>query len=91
MYDRTGHTDMGWALEQLHNGRRVRRPSWNGRGMFLVLVAHWTTFDDFTSLPVDVQRLEKLPFVAMKTADDKLVPWLASQADLLGDDWEVVG
>jgi hypothetical protein len=31
-----------------------------------------------------------LPYIFMKTADDKLVPWLASQTDLLSDDWEVV-
>ena len=28
-----------------------------------------------------------LPFIAMKTADEKIVPWLASQTDLLAEDW----
>jgi len=26
----------------------------------------------------------------MKTADDKFVPWLASQTDLLSEDWEIL-
>lgn len=30
------------------------------------------------------------PHIVMKTADDKFVPWLASQTDLLADDWGIV-
>ena len=37
-----------------------------------------------TDKPLDV-----LPWIGMKTADDKFVPWLASQTDLLADDWEI--
>lgn len=33
---------------------------------------------------------EVLAYVMMKTADDKLVPWLCSQADLLATDWQEV-
>lgn len=36
------------------------------------------------------QAAPPLPFIAMKTADDKLVPWLASQTDMLADDWVIV-
>ena len=28
-------TDIGWAVNELHNGRRVRREGWNGKGMWL--------------------------------------------------------
>lgn len=31
-----------------------------------------------------------LPWIGMKTADDCFVPWVASQADLLAEDWEIV-
>ena len=31
----------------------------------------------------------RLPYIYMKTADDKLVPWLASQTDVFSEDWEV--
>lgn len=30
------------------------------------------------------------PWIGMKTADDGFVPWLASQTDLLAEDWEIV-
>ncbi|WP_400183919.1 DUF2829 domain-containing protein, partial [Klebsiella pneumoniae] len=33
---------------------------------------------------------EQLPYIAMKTADEKLVPWLASQTDVLAEDWQIV-
>lgn len=83
---------IGWALEQMRNGKRVRRPGWNGRGMFLFLVGgeDWDIDPDSVSGErVDfVETTEKAPFIAMKTADDKIVPWLCSQTDLLADDWE---
>ena len=33
---------------------------------------------------------EQYPYIQMKTADNKVVPWLASQTDILSDDWSVV-
>ena len=35
-------------------------------------------------------RDQRLPWIGMKTADDKFCPWLASQTDMLADDWEIV-
>ena len=34
--------------------------------------------------------LPTLPWIGMKTADDKFVPWLCSQTDMLAEDWGVV-
>ncbi len=65
----------GGAVEQLKQGARVLRQGWNGKQMFLELVE---------------PRGAMLPFITMKTADDKLVPWLASQSDVLAEDWEVL-
>jgi hypothetical protein len=78
-------TGFEWALEMLRCGRRIRRPGWNGRGMYLLLVEYWNIVGD-----EQLSELPKAPFVAMKTADDKVVPWLCSQTDLLADDWETV-
>lgn len=33
--------------------------------------------------------MTRRPIIAMKTADNEIVPWLASQTDLLAEDWEV--
>jgi hypothetical protein len=68
--------DIGWAVKQMHDRQRIRRAGWNGKGMWLEL-----------QVP-DAHSKMSLPYVYMKTADDKLVPWLCSQSDLLATDWE---
>ncbi|WP_041795491.1 DUF2829 domain-containing protein [Pararhodospirillum photometricum] len=69
----------GEAIEMLNCGERVARAGWNGKGMFLFMVEVWGYGGDM-ALPC-------LPFIAMKTADNKVVPWLASQTDVLAKDW----
>lgn len=66
---------IGWALEQMRNGNKVTRPGWNGKGMWLAL-----------QVPDEHSKMT-LPYVYMRTADVKLVPWLCSQTDLLATDW----
>ena len=78
--------NFGAALSRLRTGRRIARVGWNGRGMWLLLIDRWTANDDGAHL--DSVRL--LPWIGMKTADDGFVPWLASQTDLLADDWVIV-
>lgn len=88
--------DFQSALEHLKLGSRVRRQGWNGKGMWLCLVNEWE-INSFTTEtfkwfhpPYRTAAYEFAPFIAMKTADDKIVPWLASQTDLLAKDWEFV-
>lgn len=71
-------TDFGWALRQLKLGYKVAREGWNGKGMYLALQR-----PDFNSKMT-------LPYIYMKTVQDNLVPWLASQTDMLAEDWMVV-
>jgi hypothetical protein len=70
---------IGWAVEEMLEGAKVRRAGWNGKGMWVAL----QTPDKHSKM--------SLPYVYMKTADDKLVPWLCSQTDLLAGDWELHG
>lgn len=70
--------DFGNAIRALKDGKKVSREGWNGKGMWLAL-----------QVP-DAHSKMSLPYIYMKTADDKLVPWLASQTDVLSEDWEVV-
>lgn len=72
------------ALDQLKSGERVARSGWNGKGMFIFLVERWTYTDG------KQDNYPNLPFIAMKTADGKVVPWLASQTDVLAEDWSIV-
>jgi hypothetical protein len=70
-----GSFDFGKALEYLKNGKKVYRYGWNGKGMWLEL-----------QLPDENSKMS-LPYIYMKTVDNKLVPWLASQTDMLAEDW----
>lgn len=78
----------GWAIKQLREGKRVQRAGWNGKGMFLFFVHEWSF--DAEPMPEFAKDIEVMSFVAMKTADNKIVPWLASQTDMLASDWSVV-
>jgi hypothetical protein len=69
-------SDFGWALAALKNKKRVEREGWNGRGMYLEL-----------QVP-DAHSKMTLPYIYMKTVQGDLVPWLASQTDLLSLDWK---
>ena len=71
--------DFGDALDALKGGVRVCREGWNGKGMWLEL-----------QVP-DAGSKMTLPYIFMSTVTGDLVPWLASQTDLLAEDWEVVG
>lgn len=74
----------GEAVKKLNDGWRVARAGWNGNGMWLLLVDEWKVGDHW------VDSFETLPFIGVKTADNKFVPWFASQTDILASDWEVV-
>lgn len=80
-----GGFSFGKAVELLKNGSRVQRKGWNGKGMYLQLVGQETYSVEST---VDV-NLSLLPWIGIKTADNKFVPWLASQTDILSEDWEI--
>lgn len=68
----------GDAIFFLKQGKRVARHGWNGKGMWVEL-----------QRPTDTSKMT-LPYIFMKTADDNLVPWLASQTDILAEDWTLV-
>lgn len=85
--------NIGWAVDQLWNGSRVRRKGWNGKGMFLMLVpgSRVTVTEGrplASVLPVGTE-FDYQPHVDMWTANGSLVPWLCSQSDLLATDWEL--
>lgn len=69
---------IGWAVKEMQHGNKVTRRGWNGKDMYLAL-----------QLPDENSKMS-LPYVYIKTVDNKLVPWLCSQTDLLAMDWELV-
>ena len=65
----------GQALDALKAGVAVSRVGWNGKNMYLKLQRP------------DAQSKMTLPYIYMFTAQEDLVPWLASQSDMLSEDW----
>ena len=68
----------GPALNFVKNGKKVARSGWNGKGMYIAL-----------QTPTELSKMT-LPYIYMYTADEHLVPWLASQTDLLSNYWQIV-
>ena len=84
-----GLSDFGWALQQLREGRRVCRPGWNGKGMWIILVKAEDWNNDFPLELGGPLGSLCLPWIGMKTAQEGFVPWLASQTDILAEDWAI--
>lgn len=86
--------DFGSAIYLLKMGKKVMRAGWNGKDMFLYYVPA-------ASYPMQRNNLETMggifpddmvpygAYIAMKTAQDNVVPWLASQTDVLAEDWQL--
>lgn len=86
--------DFGAALMALKAGRRVAREGWNGKGMFLFLVPgsqFQVNRAPLLGIYPEGTTITYQPHIDMKTAQDTVVPWLASQGDVLELDWEIVG
>lgn len=89
----------GLALEALKRGHKVARKGWNGKGMWLILVPgqkevalrQGTPYGDALALT----SCEILPHIDMWTTNSEgrramLPGWLASQTDMLSNDWEII-
>lgn len=79
--------NFGEAIQELKKGNKVRRRGWNGKGIFIELqipdenskMTHPYIFIDTTGLKTNNIDAPK-----------NRVPWLASQTDMLSEDWEIV-
>ncbi len=83
----------GHAIAALKAAQRVARAGWNGKNMFLFLVAG-STFKvnraPLMGIYPEGTAINYHSHIDMMTAQDYVVPWLASQADMLADDWLIV-
>ena len=83
----------GHAVEFLKAGHRVAREGWNGKGMFLFVVKGETVtkaIEDCYGDPSKKGVHTALDAIYMHTVQGDLVPWLASQTDVLAEDWQIV-
>lgn len=94
--------NFGQALEYLKEGHKVARAGWNGKDMYIYLVSG--TKVDYGKLRGEAAKHLKADkplndgktvvinsHIDMQAADGSIVVgWLASQADMLAEDWEGV-
>lgn len=83
----------GHVIVALKAGLKVARAGWNGKGMFLFLVAGSKFIVNrapLLGIYPEGTEVEYHAHIDMKTAQGYVVPWLASQADMLADDWQIV-
>jgi hypothetical protein len=87
-YRRIDNLTFGLAIEALKLGKKVARKGWNGKGMWL------SYLDPYNNKQFDLFEKEIegifIPYIGMKTSDNNYVPWLASQTDMLAEDWMIV-
>lgn len=69
--------NFGEALTELRDGGKVTREGWNGKGMWIHL-----------QVPDEHSKMRR-PYIYMRPVDGDLVPWVASQSDLLALDWKI--
>jgi hypothetical protein len=70
--------NFGQALDVLKAGGKVMRDGWNGRGMSLTIQRP------------DAHSKMSFSYIFISTGDGHRVPWLASRADMLSEDWQAV-
>lgn len=88
--------DFGMALEALKRGKAVARKGWNGKGMFLTLQnGSEVEGNNMRNEPAKKYygdcKAKICPHIDMKAADGSyVVGWLASQTDMLAEDWDII-
>jgi hypothetical protein len=100
-YRPTNGMTFGLALEALKRGERVARTGWNGKDMWLSLscgetreipAANFWSPHNRAHAESQGGTAKVLPSITMKTATGEiLMGWLASQTDMLAEDWVIVG
>ncbi len=85
--------DFSTALHIVKRGGRVARRGWNGRDMFIFLVPG-STFKvnrpPLLGIYPEGTEINYHAHIDMRTATGQIVPWLASQTDVLAEDWYTV-
>lgn len=80
--------DFGKAIAALKAGQKVARKGWNGKGIFIELQVP----DEFSKMTHPYIFIDTTGLITNNSEAPKdRVPWLASQTDMLSNDWEIVG
>lgn len=80
----------GEAIEAIKSGRKASRSGWNGKGQYIELatcISYTTAGGEVVNAEHDAIGNKAIAFVGTSGVQ---LGWLASQADMLAEDWEVV-
>ncbi len=82
--------DFGEAIKHLKNGRKVARSGWNGKNQYVELASNisYTIGGEVVNCNHDAIGNKAIAFVGTSGIQ---MGWLASQADMLAEDWRIVG
>lgn len=82
--------DFSEALKRLKDGCTVARKNWNGKDQWLYYIPanRYTAITDAAkSIAGEDGKVEYGAYIAIKTSQGNVLPWVASQADILAEDW----
>lgn len=89
-HELTGDMNFGLALDALRTGHKVSRRNWNGKGQYIELALRISYIDhkgNEINANHDTMGNKAIAFVGNQGVQ---LGWLASQADMLSDDWYIV-
>jgi hypothetical protein len=87
--------DFGQALDAVKLGSKIAREGWNGKNMFVV---YQRGYPDGIAINKNTAEATGIaegtvcvfrPYLMMRTVDAEFVPWVASQTDILAEDWTI--
>lgn len=88
--------NFGNAIEAAKQGKKITRRGWNGKGMWVIYRSGYPegipcnkNTADAVGIP-EGTLFKVRPYLQMKCVDDTFQMWLASQSDILAEDWEIV-
>lgn len=95
-YRETDGMNFGLAIEAAKKGKKISRRGWNGKGMYVLYRTGYPegipcnkNTADAVGIP-EGTLFKVRPYLQMKCVDDTFQMWLASQSDILADDWYIV-
>lgn len=82
--------DFGSAIKLLKEGKRVQRNGWNGKNQYIELatnISYKNADDEIINAEHESIGNKAIAFVGTSGVQ---LGWLASQADMLAEDWKIV-
>lgn len=83
----------GFAIEAAKAGKKIQREGWNGKGMFVYYIPvgrYPARTEAAKSIAGEDGKVSYGAYLAIKTVSGEVIPWEASQSDMLADDWRIV-